>query len=115
MTDNQPQLKVKKKMGSIKDLVGKRMTKKTKFQGQDVVITKLSVAEVMEIQELAKSAGDDDDNAGIALLKKVISIGVEGGDELDDADFEQFAMDELSSLSNAIMKFSGLGDDSAKK
>lgn len=111
---NQPQHK-KSNMASIKDLVGKRMTKKFKFLGQDVTMYKLTVAEVLEIQELAKTTGEEDENAGIELLKKVISIGVEGGDELSDDDFSNMPMDELSNLSNAIMKHSGLGADESKK
>jgi hypothetical protein len=38
----------------IKGLVGKRMTQKTKFMGEDILISKLSVIEVQEIQKLAR-------------------------------------------------------------
>jgi hypothetical protein len=48
-------------------------------------------------------------------LKVVIRSGVEGGSELDDAAFAGFPMEELSKLSQEIMKYSGIGGDSAGK
>jgi len=97
----------------IKALVGQRMTKTVKFLTGDVKISKLTVSEVLEIQNKAKDA-DKDENAGLELLKTVIRMGVEGGQELDDTDFDNFPMEELSKLSNEIMKYSGLGQDSGK-
>jgi hypothetical protein len=41
-------------------------------------------------------------------------MGVEGGDDLDDTDFDNFPMEELSKLSNEIMKYSGLGQEAGK-
>ena len=103
---------------SIKGLVGKRMSKKVKFMGEDISITKLKVAEVMEIQEaskkLAEVESEDDENMGLDILRTVIRAAVEGGDELTDEDFVEFPMDELSKLSNEIMKFSGIGEGAGK-
>lgn len=102
-------------MAGIKALVGKRMTKKVKFLDSDVVIEKLSVAQVMEIQEKAKSITENaDDESGLSLLKYVIRTAVEGGDELTDDDFKEFPMDELSKLSEAVMAFSGMGREQGK-
>ncbi len=98
----------------IKGLVGQKMTKTVKFMSGDVKISKLSVSEVMEIQEKAKNI-DKDDTAGLDLLKTVIRCAVEGGTDLDDDDFNNFPMDELSKLSNEVMKFSGLGQAEAVK
>ncbi len=97
----------------IAGLVGKRMSKNVKFCDTDVKISKLSVAEVKEIQEKAKVL-ETDDEAGFDILRTVIRSAVEGGDALTDADFEAFPMDELSKLSNAIMVYSGIGANQGK-
>jgi hypothetical protein len=102
-------------MSSIKALVGKKMTKNTKFMGADVAITKLSVAQVVSIQALAQNIAEDkDDESGLNLLKFVIREAVEGGSDLTDDDFKEFPMDELSKLSQEIMKFSGMGSEAGK-
>jgi len=108
-----PNSKVKGNMMSIKDLVGKRMTKDAKFMGTEVKINKLSVSEIIEIQDLAKDA-EGDEKRSFEVMRKVICLGVDGGVELSDQDFDNFPMDELSSLSSAIMKFSGLGETAGK-
>jgi hypothetical protein len=97
----------------IKALVGQRMTKTVKFLTGDVKISKLTVSEVLEIQNKAKDA-DKDESIGLELIKTVIRSAVEGGTELDDSEFDNFPMDELSKLSNEIMKYSGLGQDAGK-
>jgi hypothetical protein len=96
----------------IMALVGKRVSQSIKFCGGNVNIYKLSVAEVKEIQELAKSL-ETDDEAGFGILQKVIKASVEGGSELLDEHFEAWPMDELSKLSAAIMKFSGIGNEAS--
>lgn len=106
--------KANKMADGIKGLVGKKMTKTVKFIGEDVKITKLSVAEVMEIQSKAKTL-EGDESSGLELLKKVIRLAVEGAADLSDQDFESFPMDELSKLSAEIMKFSGISGDNAGK
>jgi len=107
-----PQVNKETKMG-IKALVGKKMTKKLKFMGEDIEIAKLSVAEVMEIQEKAKGMKENEAE-GFNVLKAVIRAAVADAADLSDTDFETFPMDELSKLSDEIMKFSGLGKDSGK-
>jgi hypothetical protein len=97
----------------IRSLVNKKMSKTVKFMGEDVKINKLSVAEVMSIQELTKDLKDSQTD-GFEILKTVIRSSVEGASELGDSDFDNFPLDELSRLSNEIMKFSGLGDDKGK-
>lgn len=91
----------------IRSLIGKKLTKKVKFMGEDVSISKLSVAEVLEIQAKAKVI-DPNSNESIELLRSVIRMAVEGADTLSDDDFNNFPMDELSKLSNEVMKFSGM-------
>lgn len=102
-----------KKMG-FKDLIGKKMSKSVKFMGEDVKIYKLSVAEVMTIQEKAKGI-EQSDAEGFSVLKIVIRSGVDGATELADEDFNNFPMEELAKLSNEIMKFSGIGPGDAGK
>jgi hypothetical protein len=97
----------------LKSLVGRKMTKKVKFMGEDVVINKLSVSEVMEIQRMAKEV-EQDESQGFSLLRNVIRMSVEGAEELSDADFDNFPLDELSTLSSHVMKFSGIDQSPGK-
>lgn len=100
-------------VNGIRSLVGKKMTKNVKFMGEDLKISKLSVAEVLKIQEAAK-VSEADDSKSFDILKTVITASVEGGAELTDDDFENFPMDELAKLSNEIMKFSGIAGEDRK-
>ena len=108
-----PKISKVNNMTGIKSLVGKRMTRNVKFMGEDIKINKLSVAEVMDIQNKAKDLSEDSEE-GFEILKSVIRSAVEGGADLTDDDFSTFPMDELSRLSDEIMKFSGLGKEQGK-
>jgi hypothetical protein len=94
---------------SMKKLVGKSMTKKTKFLGEEIVIKKLSVAQVMELQAKFKETENSEDNS-MEILKTVIRQSTEDGDQLSDEEFNEFPVEELSNLSAEILKFSGLGN-----
>jgi hypothetical protein len=97
----------------MRGLIGRKMSQSTKFMGVDIKISKLSVSQVLEIQEAAKETEVTDQ--GLSLLRKVIKMSVEGADTFTDEDFNNFPMDELSKLSTAIMKFSGIsGNESGK-
>lgn len=98
---------------SFASLIGKRMSKNVKFMGEEVKIHKLSVAQIVTIQESAKAA-ETDETKGFEILKTIIKSSVEGADAIGDSDFENFPMDELSSLSNAIMAFSGIDAGKSK-
>lgn len=106
--------KMDKETSGIMSLVGRKMTKKVKFMNEDVVIAKLSVALVLEIQEQAKAAETAGDS-GFELLKRVIKMAVDGAEQLSDEEFNNFPMDELSKLSNEILKFSGIAGTEAGK
>lgn len=98
----------------MKHLVGKVITKKVEFMGDKVEVRKMSVAEVMDVQKVVKeSAKSKSDDSQISLLRDVIRIAVVGADELSDQDFNTFPIAELNELSNAILTFSGLGDNDA--
>lgn len=96
----------------IKALVGSRQNKNHKFMDQNVTIQKLTYAEVMQVKELAQGI-ENDDAKGFELLKFVVRKGTQGGDDLTDDDFQTFPLDELSGLSSAIMKHSGIAGDQA--
>jgi hypothetical protein len=100
----------------FRGLVGRKMQQKVKFMGEDVVIWKLSVAQVMEIQAQAKDAEKDGnaDEVGFDVLQTILRLAVEGADDLSVEEFRAFPLDELNKLSNAIMKFSGVGADAGK-
>lgn len=87
-----------------------RSTKKHKFISLEIELAKLSVADVIAIQEQAKGAEDQEDEAAnIRLMLTVIRKGVAEMAEMSDEELLALPMDELSALSAEIMKFSGLG------
>jgi len=104
-------------VNNFKALINKRITKSVKFMNGKVEIAKLSVAEVMEIQNQAtEMAGNEEakDSEGFNSLKEVIRMAVDDAKELDDEDFDKMPLGELINLSNEIMKFSGI-DPNAQK
>ena len=104
---------------SMKTLVGKKQNKTVQFMDTDLVISKLNVGDIHDIQtqarelEAAEKEGAKDDMSGMAVMRTVIRKGAEGGQDLTDEDFNTFPMDELSALSNAIMEFSGIANKAA--
>lgn len=98
---------------SIKNLVGQRPSKKVKFLEKEVTIWKLTVDQVEAIQAVASEAGEG--GSGIEVLRTIVEAGVEGGDELTMAEFRGFPLDELSTLCNNIMTYSGMGEKAKGK
>lgn len=104
----------------IKSLVGKTMTKTATFMGEKLSIKKLSVAQILEIQEQSTPQKDDegksiiDEKAGFESLKMIVRFSVENAEDLSDEEFDGFPLDELSKLSNEIMKHSGIDDKKGK-
>jgi hypothetical protein len=96
----------------MKRFVGKRVTKKVKFMDEEVVISKLFLSEVKKIQAAAKAA-EADNEQGLEALKEIIRSAVSGAEDLSEDDFDNLPLDELTKLSNEIMKFSGI-DTSGK-
>ena len=92
----------------------KAFTKKIKFLGQDLEITKLSVGQVIRIQDLAKAVekAEDKSEGHIDMLFQMVRMGAPELSELDDNEMSELPMEELSDLSNEIMKHSGLGNKS---
>jgi len=89
--------------------IGAKIKKSIKFMGQDLEIKKLTVSQVLQIQEKAKEIGDiDSELANIELLVFVIKSSADELAELTKDELNEFPMEELTSLSNAIMQYSGL-------
>ena len=103
------------KPSKMKALTGLTITKTVKFMGEDLLIRKLMVAEVLEIQNKARdSENNNEDTEGLGVLRKIIRAGCSDAAELTDEDFLQFPLDELTILSNEIMAFSGVGPNTGK-
>jgi len=92
----------------MKHLIGKRMTKQINFMGEKVTIKKLTVAEIMQVQELNKNLKEGDE---MSTLHLIVRSAVEGAEELTDDELTGFPLDELSQLSSEIVKFSGINAD----
>jgi hypothetical protein len=101
-------------INSFAALVGKKVQKTVKFMGQDVDITKLTVAHVEAIQEQAKEI-EKNPEKGFDVLKQIIRSSAVGAEDISDEDFANMPMDELTKLSNEIMKFSGVAGEGAGK
>lgn len=83
--------------------------KKIKFLQEEVSICKLSVSQVLQIQQLAKEAEESkSDLSNLQLMAHVIKSGVPELSEMTDEELFNLPMDDLSNLSTEIMKFSGL-------
>lgn len=101
---------------SFRDLVGKKVAKKVKFMDSDIVITKLTGAQVTQIQEMAaenkKAEGveTNDTDANMEILLTVVRMSAEGAADLTAEEFQEFPLDDISKLANEIMKYSGLGE-----
>jgi hypothetical protein len=83
-----------------------KVSKKVKFCGEDIEIKKLSLGQVLEIQELAKAKEGED--SSFAVLITVLKYGAPELSSSEDDEFKEIPMDELSTLSGEIMKYSGM-------
>jgi hypothetical protein len=93
----------------MKHLVGKTITDKVPFMGDKVEVKKLTVGEILALQEVITKVGDSTDaKAQLGLLRDIIKVAVIGADELSDDDFDTFPIEELNRLSNKVMELSGL-------
>ena len=78
--------------------------------GDKVEVRKLTVGQVMELQGIINAANDsEDESAQLKLLCDIIKVAVVGADEITDEEFESFPIQELTGLSEHIMRLSGLG------
>jgi hypothetical protein len=97
----------------MKHLVGKKITEKVEFMGDTVEIKKLTVSEVITIQDLIKKVQNKkDEYDDINLIKDVIRKAVVGAEEITDEEFNDFPIGELTTLSSNIMSIAGLATES---
>lgn len=96
----------------IRGMIGIKVQKEVEFMGRPLTISKLTYAQVKKIQESSKASVDAED--GFGVMRTVIRESAEGASDLTDADFEQFAIDELAKLSTEIMSFSGMQQGEGK-
>lgn len=89
----------------MKHLVGKNLTKKIEFMGDEVEIKQLSVKAVMELQEKLKGASEAESLDTVSML---IKAGVVGADEMSDEELFEFPLGSLVDLSQEIMTYCGL-------
>ena len=89
----------------MKHLVGKNMSKEVEFMGDKVTIKKLTVSEIMKIQDASKKLKEGDE---VSILRTMIRLAVSEAKELKDADLDSFPLDELSRLGSEIVEYSGM-------
>lgn len=78
--------------------------------GDEVEVKKLTVGEILGLQKVITKASTSEDAAvQLGLLRDIIKVAVIGAEELSDAEFEGFPIEELNKLSTAVMELSGLG------
>jgi hypothetical protein len=94
----------------MRHLIGKKLSTEVSFMGETVKVNKLSVAEILKIQESTKKqkAGDE-----VAVLRLMVRLAVDGASDLTDAEFDSFPLDELGKLGSEIVKFSGMNPEAA--
>jgi len=78
-------------------------------EGGKVTLTKLSLKSVREMQELAKDMDDAASfDSNLAAMRFVIRAGVVEAADLSDEDFDLFSLDDLATLQQEVMAYSGL-------
>lgn len=89
----------------MKHLVGKQVTKKVAFMGDEVEVKLLTVGQAREIEELNKKVHKkaEKDRDHLAVLFKIIRMGVIGAEDLSDEELETFPVSELTKISQSIM------------
>jgi hypothetical protein len=93
----------------MKHLIGKQITKKVPFMGEEVEIRPLTVGQAREIESISKASNEleEKDKDHLILLRKVVRMAVVGAEELTDEELDSFPIIELSNLSQAIMGSDG--------
>jgi hypothetical protein len=96
----------------MKHLVGKTMTQKVPFMGDEVEVKKLTVGEILELQKVinASQKGKQDEEKQMKLLRDILRLAVIGADEISDEEFSNFPLGELSELSQKVVAVSGMGN-----
>lgn len=89
--------------------IGSKAVKTITFMEKELEISKLTINQVLRVQAVTKAAeASGNENGGIDILSAVIREGASELRSLEQSDLQDFPMEELTALSNAIMEFSGL-------
>lgn len=103
------QKKIRLVRKNMKHLVGKVITKKFPFMGDEVEVRQLSVGEVLKVQNMIKKTSKSKaEDSQTELLRGVIKIAVVGAEDLSNEEFSTFPIAALNELSENILEFSGL-------
>ena len=90
----------------------KKIVEKVSFMNDEVEVKKLTVSEVLHIQELIKKAQNKKvEYDDMSLIKDVVRMAVTGADEITDEEFNEFPVGELTHLSSSILRIAGLGEN----
>jgi hypothetical protein len=95
------------KSNGFKALLTKPVISEIEFLGEKIQIRKLTVSEVLKTQQLIKAVENEEDS-GFKILVHLVKTAVPDAKDIAEEDFKSLPMDELSKLSNQIMKFSGM-------
>lgn len=97
----------------MKELVGKKQTKKVKFCGSQVEIKKLSIADVTELQAIIKKHSGAENQ--MPVLRDILRMAVVGAEDMTDEEFDTFSPNDLSDLSTEVLKYCGLDTEGEDK
>lgn len=89
----------------------KKSSKEYSFMGIPVSLTKLTILQVEELQEVNKDKSEDAVKVSdLEVMFMIIRSGCPEFEDLSSEEVKAFPMDELVKLSTAISVFSGLSD-----
>jgi hypothetical protein len=111
-TQEQPQKKQPKTdtniVTDLKELSRSKSIRTVNFLGKKVEVRKLTLAECMDIQRMAKDTDENNPDQGFQLIRHTIKLGVPAAADFDDSDFEDFPFDDLNNLSTEVLKMAGM-------
>lgn len=100
---------VNKEIKMANRFLGLRSKKMVPFIDGEIEINKLSINQVRRIQAVTAAAANMPEEDGqISIIRSVIEEGAPEMRGISKEEFEDFAIDDLSKLSNDILEFSGL-------
>lgn len=87
--------------------IGSKSKKTVTFMDKELEISKLTINQVLNVQKVTKEA-EASESGNILILTAVVRAGAEELRDLSQEDIQDFPMEELATLSNSIMEYSGL-------
>jgi hypothetical protein len=98
----------------MKHLVGKTVTKKTDFLGNEVTIRKLSTAQIKALQVMNSTPAKDGEDQNVLNIRMILRSAVEGAKDVTDAEFDDWPLEDQGLLAGEIVKFSGMANTSGE-